>query len=257
MNIERLWRMIDRQKLAYRKRLAPVFVKAFDAQIQPFYDKIMQTSDIRDVEVPPLDNTAIEQAYEKLYMTTAIDFAKSKRAGLRKFIALKDDDDLIVEDLIMEHIKSYLKQNAGTTIVAIGDTSRELLQDLLKQITPEILDAGIGAGAAQTMLRDRIQSAWHEAKRYRTERIVRTEVNRAANWGSLEGIKSVGVDMNKVWLSAFAKESRPEHMAANGQKVGLYETFSVGGENLQYPGDPAGSAANTINCLCSLYEQIR
>lgn len=256
MNLERLWRMIDRQKLAYRSRLAPVFVKAFDVQIQPFYDKIMQASDIRDIEVPPLNNKAIEQAYEKLYRTTAIDFARNKRAGLKKFIALKGDDE-IIEDLIMEHIKTYLRDNVGSEITAVGDTSKKLLQDLLRQITPEILDMGIGAGAAQTMLRDKIQSAWHEAKRYRTERIVRTEVNRAANWGSLEGIKSVGVDMDKVWLSAFAKESRPEHMAANGQKVGLYDTFSVGGENLQYPGDPAGSASNTINCLCSLFEQLK
>lgn len=256
MNLERLWRNIDRQKLAYRKRMAPVFVKAFDIQIQPLYDKIMQSRDIRDIDDFSLDNKPIQEAYEKLYRTTAIDFARGKRAGLKKFISLKGDDE-IIEDLIMDNIRTYLRDNVGSEITAVGDTSKNLLRDLLKKITPEILDSGIGAGAAQTMLRDRIQSAWHEAKRYRTERIVRTEVNRAANWGSLEGIKSVGVDMDKIWLSAFAKESRPEHMAANGQKVGLYETFTVGGENLQYPGDPAGSAGQTINCLCSLYEQLK
>jgi len=32
----------------------------------------------------------------------------------------------------------------------------------------------------------------------------------------------------------------------------MEEPFDVDGEDLQYPGDPAGSAGNTINCLCSM-----
>ena len=157
----------------------------------------------------------------------------------------------------MENILTYLELHAGETVVAAGDTSVELIKKLLKTLIPEILDQGIGGGEAQTMLRDRIQSEWHQMKYFRTERIVRTEVNRASNWGALEGTKSLGVAMNKVWLSAFANESRDEHMAADGQKVDLYEPFEVWGEPLQYPGDPAGRAENTINCLCSIYEELK
>ena len=63
--------------------------------------------------------------------------------------------------------------------------------------------------------------------------------------------------MNKVWISAFAPNSRQEHMDADGQAVGLEEAFTVWGESLQYPGDPAGSAGNTINCFCGLYEELK
>jgi len=30
------------------------------------------------------------------------------------------------------------------------------------------------------------------------------------------------------------------------------EPFIIGGESLDYPGDPSGSAANVINCRCSV-----
>ena len=256
MNRERLWRYLDRKKASYRINMKPVFMRAFDKQIRPLYDKISQTGDIRDIVIPPLNNLAIEDAYLKLYMVTAVDFAKAKRSKWRKSF-IKQDEDEIFEDLIMEKVRTYLRLHAGETVTAAGDTSIVLIQQLLKKLTPEILDQGLGAGAAQTMLRDMIQSEWHQMKYFRTERIVRTEVNRASNFGSLEGTKSLGVEMNKVWISAFAPNSRQEHMDADGQAVGLEEAFTVWGESLQYPGDPAGSAGNTINCFCGLYEELK
>ena len=256
MNRRRMWKTIDRQKASYRNSMKPVFMRAFDKQIQPLLQKIAETSDIRDIEVPPLNDKAIEEAYKRLYMVAAVDFFKAKRGQWKKSFT-KQVDDEIFEDLIMQNVLTYLELHAGETVVAAGDTSVTLIQQLLKKLTPEIIDQGLGGGEAQTMLRDMIQSEWHQMKYFRTERIVRTEVNRASNWGSLEGTKSLGVPMIKGWLSAFAGESRPEHMDADGQKVDLEEPFIVGGEELQYPGDPAGSAANTINCLCSLYEELK
>jgi len=46
-------------------------------------------------------------------------------------------------------------------------------------------------------------------------------------------------------------------MDADGQAVDLEEAFTIWGESLQYPGDPAGSAGNTINCLCGHYEELK
>ncbi len=256
MDRKRRWQIVDRQKAAYRRSMTPVFMRAFDKQIQPLYDRIQVVSDIRDIEMPPLDNQAINDAYHKLYQVTAVDYAKAKRKQWQQ-TRKKEGDDEIFEDLIMQEIVAYLQKHAGSTVVAAGDTSITLIENLLKKLTPEIVELGLGAGEAQTMLRDQIASAWHEAKYYRTERIVRTEVNRASNWGSLQGSKSLALEMNKVWLSAYAANSREEHTAADGQKVDLNESFIVWGETLDFPGDPAGSAENTINCLCGFYEELK
>ena len=43
---------------------------------------------------------------------------------------------------------------------------------------------------------------------------------------------------------------REGHSGADGQEVPLGSPFVVDGEYLQYPGDPHGSADNTVNCRC-------
>jgi hypothetical protein len=250
----RLWRTIDRKKAAYRSKMKPVFMIALEKQIKPVYEKISETTDIRDIEITRLDNEPVMRAYERLYKSTAFDFAVFDRRNaksMKGYNILKGEEE-IIEDLIMEEILAYLDLHVGETVVAVGNTSLVLIRRLLDKLVPDIVEQGVGAGQAQTMLRDSIKSAWHEAKYFRTERIVRTEVNRAANWGSMKGVKSTEIPHDKVWLSALYANSRPEHTAGDGQKVDIDSAFYIGGESLMFPGDPAGSAGNVINCLCSM-----
>jgi len=97
----------------------------------------------------------------------------------------------------------------------------------------------------------------------RAERIVRTEVIKAYNYGALEGYAAEGAD-GKGWLSALDARTRSpatgsefDHASQHGQEVGLREYFDITGERLQYPGDPNGSAGNIINCRCSVYPVVR
>ena len=43
----------------------------------------------------------------------------------------------------------------------------------------------------------------------------------------------------------------------NGQKVGEFDKFFVGGEELEYPGDPKGKAGNIINCRCKVVFTVK
>jgi uncharacterized protein with gpF-like domain len=62
--------------------------------------------------------------------------------------------------------------------------------------------------------------------------------------------------MKREWVSSMDDRTRDEpgadHVAADGQIVGMKEPFTVSGERLMFPGDPAGSAANVIACRCQL-----
>lgn len=53
-----------------------------------------------------------------------------------------------------------------------------------------------------------------------------------------------------TWNAVGDEKTRPDHMDADGQEVNLSDPFTVGGEQLDYPGDPAGSAEQTENCRC-------
>ena len=248
----RKWTTINRKRAAYRAKMRPLFLIALEKQIKPLYDLIKNTQDINSIEVPDLDNSQILKAYQRLYRVVAVESAMTDMRLVKSNngIALLKDEDQIMRDLILADIDSYLATEVGLTITAIGNTSKVLLQNMLNKLVPEIIEQGIGTGAAQTMLRDQIKSAWHSARYYRTERIVRTEVGRAANYGSIKGVRSTGVAQNKHWVSSYSATSRPDHMT--DQMVDIDESFDIGGESLDFPGDPSGSAANTINCTCAV-----
>lgn len=59
-------------------------------------------------------------------------------------------------------------------------------------------------------------------------------------------------DVTRTWTSQADDRVRPDHEDADGQTVGPNEAFDVGGELLMFPGDPAGSEAQTANCRCIL-----
>ena len=68
--------------------------------------------------------------------------------------------------------------------------------------------------------------------------------------------EETGLKAIKTWISALIPgRTRPDHAAAHGQVRQRAEMYDVGGEKLQYPGDPNGSPGNIINCLCTeVYE---
>jgi SPP1 gp7 family putative phage head morphogenesis protein len=90
---------------------------------------------------------------------------------------------------------------------------------------------------------------------YRTEMIARTETLRASNSSSEEIYREWG-SPQKEWLSTQDDRTRPDHIEADGQIVGIDESFSVGGEALQYPGDPNASPDQTVNCRCTVLPVI-
>lgn len=54
----------------------------------------------------------------------------------------------------------------------------------------------------------------------------------------------------KRWVALHDNRTRATHVAADGQTVGIEDTFTVGGASMMHPGDRAAPPAETINCRC-------
>jgi len=95
----------------------------------------------------------------------------------------------------------------------------------------------------------------------RSRVIANTEMGKVENWGQLEGYKQSELVELKGWLSAFLPTSRSDHTEADAyyseHPIPLDQGFEVGGELLQYPGDPSGSPGNVINCKCATYPEVQ
>ena len=168
----------------------------------------------------------------------------------RRFYYVPDfkqvDDELLF--IWAEAVSAYLAGQGGTRITQI---EAAFLSDIIRPWLTESFDEGWGPVRAARELRKR----WDGLKGPRAERIARTELVSANNFGSMLGAESVqqrlGRGLRKAWLATMDGRVRETHAAADGQTRGLQEAFNVGGASLQYPGDPGAPAAEVINCRCT------
>lgn len=133
-------------------------------------------------------------------------------------------------------------------IKIIGMTSKEI---------GKLIDQALKEGWSIPNMQSEILKLFNDWEKYRAERIARTETMRASNAGSTQLFQSWGVGKHE-WLSTKDDRTRGndpkdefDHVEADGQRVNIGEPFMVSGEALEYPGDPNGSAGNTINCRCT------
>lgn len=88
-------------------------------------------------------------------------------------------------------------------------------------------------------------------------RIARTEGHRIQCTAAMDAChmaKDRGADVVKQWDAALDARTRESHTMVDGEIRELDEAFSNG---LQYPGDPAGGAAEVVNCRCALLQRAR
>jgi uncharacterized protein with gpF-like domain len=146
-------------------------------------------------------------------------------------------------DVTNPRMQEYVGQTLGL-IDDITDTT-------IKQVE-KVISTGIAEGDSIPTIANSIDEYFDGAIKNRATTIARTEVIGASNAGSLEGYIESGVVEGKEWLTAIDGREREWHAAADGQIVGLTESFTVKGESLNAPGDPSASASNIVNCRCAI-----
>jgi uncharacterized protein with gpF-like domain len=140
-------------------------------------------------------------------------------------------------------IVAYLTRYGMTKVTGIYDTTAESILDAIL--------AGELDGEPVATIARRIQAATGGAvARNRALTIAITETHSASTYASQEAAKATGLTLEKEWVSAEDSRTRPTHIEADGQRVGMDEPFNVGGYELQYPGDPSGPPEETIRCRC-------
>ena len=88
-------------------------------------------------------------------------------------------------------------------------------------------------------------------------RISRTEGHRVQCQSSMDACykaKEKGAEVVKKWDATLDARTRESHVMVDGEIRELDEKFSNG---LMFPGDPAGGAAEVINCRCALDQSAR
>lgn len=170
---------------------------------------------------------------------TFVDAAGAVRAGTETAL------DVSVPPVTDSYAVAYLAA-ASNRLVNVGDVVWSAVRDQLVE--------GYAAGESTHQLAARVREVAGFTK-HRAVAVARTEVVGAANAGSLAQLQLAGFtdeECSKRWLATEDERTRIAHHVADGQTVPLNQPFSVGGEGLQFPGDPRGRADNIIQCRCTL-----
>ncbi|WP_019986453.1 phage minor head protein [Rudanella lutea] len=142
-------------------------------------------------------------------------------------------------------VESMLMQpDTAARVTQISNTTRTAIRQALVGANAERLDIRATARRIRTAIGGK------RGER-RSITIARTETTRAANAGHEAGAASTGLDLAKRWVATADPRTRDAHRAMIGKPAIPKEAlFTVGGVRMRYPGDPAGGAANCVNCRC-------
>lgn len=149
-------------------------------------------------------------------------------------------------------IKNYLFDFIVTKIsFKVFETTKDVLFTTLNQAIRE------GWGVDETV---KALEALPLAKS-QAARIVRTEITRAANAGTMAASSTFPYAQTKEWISThdtrvrgFDPRDHASHLGMDGQTVNYENHFTDprNGNELMFPGDPQAPPADTVNCRCAM-----
>lgn len=195
---------------------------------------------------------AIDNATSRFRDRYATQLAAAQDQGFNLGVKLADASQATLHvgiPFVSQEALEISKNYSADLVRNVTDATRGILTSEIRRgiLTGQTLD--------QVMYRigQNLDSGKFMGIKQRAETITRTEVNRimsSSTWQRMQQMSQTVDGLQQQWDAANDARTRPAHHAADGQIVNIDQPFIVAGEELRFPGDPAGSAENTINCRC-------
>jgi len=242
------WLPIERQ---YSQSLRVFFLR----QQRLLLDKLKKAiADIKSVDKADSDRIIARVVFDlkkennKLKVINNTFFEKASDLGLTQ--AISEITGLSGEALAA-FVAAGRKRSAVRASIIRSSHNITAVNTTTQNRIARTLTDGLESGEDLTELSKRLKNAFG-LTRSRAQLIARTQTAGAVNSGRHAGFQEAGV-RKKSWITAGDGHVRPAHVAAGSEYaagIAIEEPFIVGGESLMFPADPAGSAANIINCRC-------
>lgn len=246
-----MWRQTIRRSVADERRL----MKAIQKELAK---RFTRAAELAETGIPMAIDFAMRNMYDdsvleplfKAYKDISLEYAKfayrsvmAQVQGLRKF-GVKTKSQKNFGQVWQESLIAYLRLHGARYVTSIDETTRKEIVAILEKAATENWTLG------------QIQSALTNPKMHqsRAMRIARTETTRALNAGILMAGAAVPYKVQKQWITAEDENVRSSpfsHIQLHNKVIPLDAAFN-NGEFIRFPGDPAASASNVINCRCVL-----
>jgi uncharacterized protein with gpF-like domain len=244
--------MTRQQRIRQNERLRQRYEKAFYASLKKAVKSQLSsfTSDLINYGVDAaragantsLWNDQLLPIINKLYVEAGLAKANQTLGELRRLPKVQKKRTSFGYNAewttqILQYFSAHLFDKV---VLPISETTKEYIL--------KIISKGVDEGwSIQRMVEEIEREDYLDG---RVRRILRTESNRAINYGNELAADKFDYKTQKRWIAVHDSRTRHAHLNADNQTVNQDDSFSVGGEQMQFPGDPKGSPENTINCRC-------
>ena len=242
-----------RSRNAIERKGITLIRRALSVQYKSFLDKAKQTDKSQWPQlVDNLSEEPIRRFFELFYPMSA-KLAVMVRNNMIKGKAT--EEDAIYEGIFQNKLLSLIRHD---NIASITNTSQKEIRKIINSLIEETELQGWGIDKMTSELYRQIGKNLRGNGYARARAIAQTEIISASNQAAEFAAQSTGYEYKKFWSTSGLPGIRSTHIEAeqySNAVNGLMpnQTFPNG---LLYPGDPAGSAEEIINCRCTLLHEI-
>jgi HK97 family phage portal protein len=263
---------IEKKKVEEEKKFTDdqkdILWKEFDARLEGWEKKFKKMvkglfSEQEKRALEALKDSGLGKAVKSSELEL-LDYEKEVKIFSKKALPVISDiveeaGNLALEQVGEKSIKKDFDISDPTTAEWIDKKAMKFAEEVNDTTIGKIknsLAEGVLQGESVEELAKRIRGIFELRILSSSQTIARTEVLSSNNAGTNFGYKQSGVVKKKEWLATRDSRTRDTHSHADGQVVKVDKAFEVGGEELDFPGDPNGSPEQVINCRCALLPVI-
>lgn len=246
----REWRSQTRQMIILENRFAREIAPILRRQYLDAAEAVGQGE--REIDLM-LDNDLdlladMNRIFQRNFRRTATVFNEKAEKALEKIEKQQEE-----ETEFFAVMNTWIRTQAARKVRQVTETTKKIISRIIRK--------GMNKNKSNYEIAKDIRDKTEISTKARAASIARTETHTTAMHSMQKTMEIERARLTKTWQSANDDRVRSDmfnHIAANGEEVGLEEEFIATGEALRYPGDYMGSAGNIIRCRCiALYNTIR
>ena len=232
---------LDALQRRYERRYEKQIYAALKKQLQPYLDAIKQApANINQFDL--ITPAPLADVLESLYVTAGVAYAEAMYNAIQP-------PSKVTKEILRASWRDFMRRFAvnqlSSTLIIINNTSVEVV----KRIVLPALAEGKGILDIAKSLKDSIQGI----SKNRAKLIARTEMVKATNTAAMQSAATSDFMYEKKWVPASDQRTRPDHLAMlNSAWIPFDAKFTVGGEQMDRPGDPSAPASQVCNCRCKV-----
>jgi hypothetical protein len=230
---------------------------AFERKLKPTMDRLLvsvakEVADAIAISGPAAAGTVATKELEilvalnKHYQDVGKVFSRQLTNRLPAALGVTGSERSVIE----AELQQIFAQRASSQAQLIARTTTNNIQ---RSVTAQLAAAGDDALTNRELGRN-VGTQLSRHFRKRAAGIAITETQNPAETSKAVEAEVVApnpMQTTKEWVSQGDDLVRDSHLSADGQVKPLDMPYVVQGQTLMYPGDPAGSASNIVNCRCS------